>query len=96
VREVLGAVHRLCSQRGEGWFVPSDILWTRGSGVFRARRLHILVQKLRIFRNLWCVRTDKGEGVSQCGHLQTWGDGGQIFAILCGRFLWTAPYREVE
>jgi len=37
-------------------------------------------KKLRIFRNLWCVRTDKG------------GERGQVFAILCGRLLWTAPY----
>jgi len=28
-----------------------------------------MVQKLRNFRNLWCARTDKGEGAfNQCGH----------------------------
>jgi len=35
-------------------------------------------EKRRIFRNLWCVRTDKG-------------GGSQFFAILCERLLWTAP-----
>jgi len=50
-------------------------------GFFRCRRPHILVQKTRIFRNLCCARTDRGEG------------GGVNFAILCGRLLWTAPSR---
>jgi len=35
-------------------------------------------KNLRIFRNLWCVRTDKG-------------GGGQFFVILCGRLLMTVP-----
>jgi len=29
-------------------------------GFFRSGRPHFFVQILRIFRNLWCVRTDKG------------------------------------
>jgi len=33
-------------------------------------------KKRRVFRNLWCVRTDKeGEGLSQCGQ----GGKGLIF-----------------
>jgi len=31
-------------------------------------------------------------GVVQCGHFSDKGEGGQFFAILCGRLLWTAPY----
>jgi len=46
-------------------------------------------KKLRIFQNLWCVRTDKG--LSQCGHFAYKRGGGQFFAILCGRLFWTAP-----
>jgi len=37
--------------------------------------------KLRIFRNLWCVRMDKEEG-------------GHFFAILYRRVLWTAPNKK--
>jgi len=41
-----------------------------------------------IFRNLWCVRTDK-EGVEPVRTF--FGEGSQFFAILCRRLLWTAP-----
>jgi len=44
------------------------------------------MQKIRIFHNLWCVRTDK-EGLSQFGER---GGVNLFFAILCGRLLWTA------
>jgi len=48
-------------------------------------------KKLRIFRNLWRVRTDKvGGGLNHCGHFAE--KGSQFFAILCERFLCTAPY----
>jgi len=36
------------------------------------------------------VRT-KGREFNQCGHFADKGVGGQFFAILCGRLLWTAP-----
>jgi len=37
-------------------------------------------KKLTFFRNLWCVRTDKGEGgLNQCGQ-----EGGQFFTFLYG------------
>jgi len=52
-------------------------------------------KKLRIFQNLRCVRTDNGEG--RRGRFEPvrtfFGQGGQFFAILCGRLLWTAPYQ---
>jgi len=38
-----------------------------------------------------CPHGQKGSGLSQCGHFSDKGGGGQFFAILCGRLLWTAP-----
>jgi len=34
----------------------------------------------------------QGERLRQCGHFADKGRGGQFFAILCGRLLWTGPY----
>jgi len=42
----------------------------------------------RVFRNLWCVRTDSGNWASADK------GRGQFFAISCGRLLWTAPIRK--
>jgi len=53
----------------------------RTSALFSAK-------KLRIFRNLCCIRSDKrgGEPVRTfCGQ-----GGGSIYRDLCGRLLWTA------
>jgi len=73
-----GAVHKRRSQ-SSGGLSSTDILRKRWS-FFRERPL-LLVQKLGIFQNLWCVHT---------------AGGGQFFAILCGRLLWTAPnYKPV-
>jgi len=47
--------------------------------LFKYGRPHFLVQKTSDFSKL-----------SKCGHLADKG-GGQFFAILCGRLLWTAP-----
>jgi len=47
-------------------------------------------KRLRIFRNLWCVRTDKGEGGVEPARI-FFGEVGQFFTILCGRLLWMAP-----
>jgi len=44
-------------------------------------------KKLRVFRTLWCVRTEKG--LNHCGHFTD--NGSQFFAISCGRLLRTAP-----
>jgi len=57
----------------------ADILQTReGVGSSDADVCTLQRKKLRIFRNLWRVRTDKA-------------GGGQFFAILCERLSWTAP-----
>jgi len=76
-----GAVHEIRPQSGGGDLFSADM----GEGVIQMRTSALY----QIFRNLWCVRTDK-EGApvwTFCGQ----GAGGQFFAILCGRPLWTAP-----
>jgi len=70
-------VRTFCRQGGEGGSSDADVR--------TFRRI-----KHRIFRNFWCVRTDK-EGWASADTLRTRGMGGQFFAILCGRHLWTAP-----
>jgi len=70
--------------QGGSWS-SADIFRTRGRGFFRCGRPHFDSKKLQ---NLWCVRMDREEG--------SWASadkrgGGQFFAILCGRLLWTAP-----
>jgi len=79
----LGAVHKrrlqsdgclvrtFCGQREE------EVLQMRTSSLFCAK-------KLRIFRKLWCVRTDKGE-LSECGQIANKMEG--VFVILCERRL---------
>jgi len=46
------------------------------------RTLHFLVQKLRIFSNLWCVRTDRGGVKAVLTFCGQGGREGQFFAIL--------------
>jgi len=47
-------------------------------------------KKLRIFRNLWCVRTVKG--VEPVRTFFGQGGGVNFFSILCLRSLWMASY----
>jgi len=45
----------------------------------------LFVEKLRIFRNLWCVRTDKEGGtLSQCGHFSDKGRGVHVHVFMNG------------
>jgi len=60
---------------------------TTGEGVFRCGGPH-----------LWCLRTveiygisARTKGVEPVRTFFEQGGGGQFFAILCGRTLWTAP-----
>jgi len=78
------------SQEGGG-LSNTDGHFTDKKRFFRCGRPHFLVKKLRIFRNLWCVLTDKGGGG---GEPVRTGGGGQFFEILCGRLLWTAPKKD--
>jgi len=63
---------------------------TRGSSDADVRTFWC--KKIRTFRNLSCVRKDKGVG--QCGHISDKGGEGQFFAILCGRPLWKTPKKK--
>jgi len=67
------SVKDIRNQLGEGEFVQRGHFSDKGRDVLQMRTSALLVPKtnFRIFRNLWCVHTDKGEG--------------QFFAILCGR-----------
>jgi len=68
--------------QGEGDLHTAD----KGLRVLQMRMsAHFGAKKLRIFRNLRCLRTDKeGKPVRAF-----YGQGGQFFATLCGRLLWT-------
>jgi len=48
-------------------------------------------KNLRIFRNLWYVRPDKGKGIESVRTFCEQGGRGEerFFTILCGRLLWT-------
>jgi len=60
----IGAVHKRRPQSGGERVCPVRIfLGQRGREGSSCGRPHFLAKKnLRIFRNLWCVRTDKGGG----------------------------------
>jgi len=66
----------------------------RGEGVSNADVCTFLCKNSGFFE-IYGVRMDREEetGLSQCGH---GGKGGQFFAILCGRPLWTAANAEIE
>jgi len=66
---VFGAVHKRRSH-------PEGVcpVQTRRRGSSGANIRTFWCKKLRIFRNLWCVHTDKG-GLSQCRHFSDKGEG---------------------
>jgi len=64
----------------------------KGQGFFRCGSPRFFVQKLLDFSKFMvCPHGQEKEGLSQRGHFADKGEGGQFFAILCGRLLWTAP-----
>jgi len=69
-----------------GDFANAEVLRTRGGGSSDEDVRSFWCKNYRVFRNLLCVHTDKGEvEVSQCEHFADKGRG-QFFAILCGHF----------
>jgi len=58
---------------------------------FRCGRPQFFVQKTKDFSKFMICPQGKG-GLSQCRHFVDKGEGGQFFAILCGRLLWTVLY----
>jgi len=80
-----GSFIRDVRSQGGGEFVQCGYFADKG-GSSDADVCTFWHKKLRIFLNLWCIRTDKG-----VEPVRTFcGQGGQFFAILCGRLLWTA------
>jgi len=80
----LGTTHKGSPQSGEEGFVQFGHFADKG-GSSDADIRTFWCKKHRIFRNLWCICTDKGGGMlNQCGHFADKGEG-QFFAILCGR-----------
>jgi len=63
-------------------------------GVLQMRKSALFdVKKPRIFRNLWCPHGQVGvKPVRTFFGQEGKGLGSQLFAILCGRISWTAPY----
>jgi len=71
---LLAAVHKRFRGQGEG-VCPVRTFYGHGRReLFRCGRPYFLMQKHRIYRNLWCVRTEKG--LRQCGQFS---DKGSIF-----------------
>jgi len=86
---LLGSVHKRRPQ-SRGICPVRTFFGQGGRGFFKCGRPYFLVQKTSHFGaknilNLWCVRTDRGRGLSQCRHFAVKGRGGQFFAILCRR-----------
>jgi len=87
----LGTVHKRRPQ--SGGFVQCGHFSDKGEGGSSDAGLRTFWRKkIRNFRNLWCVRIDKWGKRLISSDILRQGGGGQFFAILCGRFLWTAPY----
>jgi len=72
------------SQGGDGFVQCGNFADKEEGGSSDADVRNFWCKRTRIFWNLWCVHTDKGGWASS-------DKGGQFFAILCGRPLWTAP-----
>jgi len=63
--------------------------------VFRCEHPHFLVLNTSDFWNLWCVRTDKGEGIEpvriSCGHAAR---EGVSFSRFCADFFYGRPLKN--
>jgi len=68
-----------------GHFTARGVLQMRTSTLFGAKTPDI--SKFMV-----CPHRQRRRGLSQCGHFVDKGGGGQFFAFLCGRPLWTASY----
>jgi len=87
---LLGAVHKRRPQSGGGGLSSADILRTRGEGVLQVRTSALFVAKNCGYFEIYGVSArTRWRG---CWASTDKGGGGQLFSILCGRRLWTAPY----
>jgi len=65
-------------------FVQCAHFANKGEGVLQKRTSAHFGAKASYFRNLWGVRTDKGEGVEPVPTFFEQGERSHFFAILCG------------
>jgi len=78
-------------QSGERGCLSSADIFRKGGGRVLQMRTSALFDAKNIGFLKFMVCQHGQRGLSQCGHFVDKGRGGQIFAILCGRLLWTAP-----
>jgi len=71
-------------------FVQCGHFANKGGRVLQMRIPHFLMQNIGFFEIYGVSARTEGEGVEL---VRTFADkgGGQFFAILCGRHVWTAP-----
>jgi len=75
-----------------GGLSSADIFRKRGGGVLQMRTSALFGAKNFEFFEIYGV-SERTRGGGRVERVWTFcGQGGQFFAILCGRLLWTAPY----
>jgi len=93
---VLGPVHKRRSQSEGRGLSSADILWTRekrGSSDANVRTFWYKI--FRIFRNFWCVRTDKGEGLWAIADIFRTRGGRVNFTQFCADVFYGQPLTAV-
>jgi len=84
----LGTVYKTSAVKGSR-FVQCGHFADTGGGLQMRTSALFGAKKLVFFRNLWCVRTDKGRS-SQCGHYAG-QRGGVNFSRLCADVFYGWP-----
>jgi len=92
VIKIRGCPSNTAALRSQGLGVPMQHFTDKG-GLSDADARTIWCKALQTFRNLWCIRMDRGEGVEPvhafCGQ---GARRGSVFRDLCGRVLRTTSY----
>jgi len=91
----LGTVHKKGPQSGGGRLSSADIFRTSEEGSSSDADVRtFLGKKLRIFRNLWCVRTNKG--LSQFGNFADKREKRSIFCDFVRTSFMDGPLKDVR
>jgi len=94
--ERLGAFHKRRPHSKERICPVRTSFGQTGGGDFQMRTSTLFgAKKLQVFWNFCCVHTDNGRGVRAIADVLRTRGRGSIFAILCGRLLWTAPLHNL-
>jgi len=89
---MLEAVHKRRPQSGREGICPVRTFFGQEEGVLQMRWSTLFGAKNTGFFEIYGMFA-RTRGLIQCGHLADIREkGGQFFAILCGRRLWTALY----